>query len=204
MRYPSIPTILRAFHTVTNTTVSFARLRNTNNLGHTLHSLPQRAIIYRSMPSIPFLGSLFGSSSNMADAKNYEVSKTDGEWQAVLSPEQFRILRQKGTEAPGTGKYDKHYPDKGVYKCSGCEAPLYKASTKFDSHCGWPAFWDAIPGAVGQKPDPGLGMMRTEIVCNQCGGHLGHIFKGEKFNNPKDERHCVNSISLRFDEQNEG
>ena len=99
---------------------------------------------------------------------------------------------------PGSGKFDKHYPDAGVYTCTGCDAPLYKANHKFDSGCGWPAFWDAVPGAVGQKADPGLGMMRTEIVCNNCGGHLGHIFKGERFGNPKDERHCVNSVSINF------
>ena len=112
--------------------------------------------------------------------------------------EQFRVLRKKGTEAPGSSKLDKHYPDAGVYTCAGCEAPLYKANHKFDSGCGWPAFWDAFPDAVGQRPDPGLGMMRTEIVCNNCGGHLGHIFKGERFGNPKDERHCVNGVSINF------
>lgn len=117
--------------------------------------------------------------------------------------EQFRILRKKGTEPPGSGTYDKHYPSAGVYTCGGCESPLYKANHKFDSGCGWPAFWDAVPGAVGQRPDPGLGMMRTEIVCNNCGGHLGHIFKGERFGNPKDERHCVNSISINFSAKDE-
>ncbi|KAF7565771.1 PTR2, Dipeptide-tripeptide permease [Pyrenophora tritici-repentis] len=116
------------------------------------------------MPNIPFLGALFGSSANnMADNADYPVKKPEGEWQAQLSPEQFRILRQKGTEMPGSGKYNKHYPTAGVYNCGACDAPLYKANHKFDSGCGWPAFWDAIPGAVGQKPDPGLGMMRTEI-----------------------------------------
>lgn len=118
--------------------------------------------------------------------------------------EQFRILRKKGTEMPGSGTYDKHYPDAGVYTCTGCNAPLYKANHKFDSGCGWPAFWDAVPDAVGQRPDPGLGMMRTEIVCNNCGGHLGHIFKGERFGNPKDERHCVNSVSINFSAKDEG
>jgi peptide-methionine (R)-S-oxide reductase len=117
--------------------------------------------------------------------------------------EQFRILRKKGTEPPGSGTFDKHYPDAGVYTCTGCDAPLYKANHKFDSGCGWPAFWDAVPGAVGQRPDPGLGMMRTEIVCNNCGGHLGHIFKGERFGNPKDERHCVNSVSINFSAKDE-
>ncbi|KAE8831509.1 hypothetical protein HRS9122_09099 [Pyrenophora teres f. teres] len=199
MRFPSFPNFLRAINTVTNTTSAFLRSNPASTLGRTIYNTPQRAVVYRSMPNIPFLGALFGSSaSNMSDNSDYPVKKPEGEWQAQLSPEQFRILRQKGTEMPGSGKYNKHYPTAGIYNCGACDAPLYKANHKFDSGCGWPAFWDAIPGAVGQKPDPGLGMMRTEIVCNNCGGHLGHIFKGERFGNPKDERHCVNSVSINF------
>lgn len=113
--------------------------------------------------------------------------------------EQFRILREKGTEAPFTGKYDKHMPDAGVYTCAGCEAPLYKANHKFKSGCGWPAFFDAVPGAVTRHTDKTFGMERTEIVCSNCGGHLGHVFKGEGYATPTDERHCVNSVSLNFD-----
>jgi len=120
--------------------------------------------------------------------------KSEQEWRAVLSPEQFRILRQKGTEAPGTGEYDSFY-DSGVYSCAGCGTPLYKSATKFKSGCGWPAFFDAIPGAVTRHEDKTL---RTEITCTACGGHLGHVFKGEGFSTPTDERHCVNSISLKF------
>ncbi|KAJ9129932.1 Methionine-r-sulfoxide reductase [Coniochaeta hoffmannii] len=150
------------------------------------------------MPSIPILGSLFGSSSNNTEKMSFPVDKSDQEWRAVLSPQQFRILRQKGTEAPGSGTYDKHYPDKGVYTCAGCDAPLYKADTKFKSGCGWPAYFDSIPGAVKRIEDSTLGMVRTEIVCANCGGHLGHVFKGEGFPTPTDERHCVNSVSLKF------
>ena len=209
-----VPSIVRTLYAFTNTT-----LRATTpafNVSR-LYSIPPRATIYRSMP-LPFIGALFGTSNKMADSSNYPVQKTEGEWQAQLSPgmsppftavypqpltrffltEQFRILRKKGTEMAGSGQYDKHYPDAGVYKCTGCDAPLYKASHKFDSGCGWPAFWDAYPGAVGQRDDSSLGMRRTEIVCNNCGGHLGHIFKGERFGNPKDERHCVNSVSINF------
>ncbi|KAG7558274.1 hypothetical protein FFLO_02837 [Filobasidium floriforme] len=126
-----------------------------------------------------------------------KVVKQDSEWRAQLSPEQFRVLRQKGTEAPGSGKYNKHKED-GVYTCGACDAPLYKSKTKFDSGCGWPAFYEAIPGAVGRNVDRSMFMERIEIVCNNCGGHLGHVFKGEKFGNPIDERHCVNSISMDF------
>ena len=103
---------------------------------------------------------------------------------------------------PTSGKYNKHYPTEGIYTCGGCEAPLYKANHKFDSGCGWPAFWDAVPDAVTQRTDSdGL---RTEILCSNCGGHLGHIFKGERFGNPKDERHCVNSISINFSPKEDG
>ncbi|KIJ55375.1 hypothetical protein M422DRAFT_57840 [Sphaerobolus stellatus SS14] len=125
------------------------------------------------------------------------VVKSEAEWRAVLSKEQFRILRQKGTEAPGTGQYDKFY-EEGVYTCAACNTPLYKSTTKFKSGCGWPAFFDAIPGAVTRHEDKAFGMTRTEITCTACGGHLGHVFKGEGFATPTDERHCVNSVSLNF------
>ncbi|KAI9100353.1 peptide methionine sulfoxide reductase msrB [Phlyctochytrium arcticum] len=125
------------------------------------------------------------------------VQKSDEEWRAILSPEQFRVLREKGTEAPGTGQYNKTKVS-GTYTCAGCNAPLYTSKTKFDSGCGWPAFFDAIPGAVTRHTDDSMGMERTEIVCTNCGGHLGHVFKGEKFDTPTDERHCVNSVSLSF------
>jgi len=123
--------------------------------------------------------------------------KSEQEWRAVLSPEQFRVLREKGTERPGTGEYDKHSVE-GVYSCAGCGTPLYKSATKFNSGCGWPAFFDAIPGAVSRHEDRSFGSVRTEIVCTACGGHLGHVFKGEGYNTPTDERHCVNSVSLKF------
>jgi len=128
-------------------------------------------------------------------SQDFPIQKTKGEWQAVLSKEQFHILREKGTEMMGTGKYDKHYPSSGVYSCVGCDAPLYRASHKFNSGCGWPAFFDAIPGAIKEEPEL---MARTEIMCANCGGHLGHIFKGEKFDTPTDARHCVNSVSINF------
>lgn len=114
--------------------------------------------------------------------------------------EQFRILREKGTERAGTGEYDSHYPSQGVYNCAGCDAPLYTADHKFKSGCGWPAYFDSIPGAVTRHVDTTFGMKRTEIVCTNCGGHLGHVFEGEGYPTPTDERHCVNSVSLRFTE----
>ncbi|KAJ1662593.1 Peptide methionine sulfoxide reductase B2, chloroplastic [Coemansia sp. RSA 1813] len=124
-------------------------------------------------------------------------TQTDDKWKAVLSPEQFRVLRQRGTEAPGTGKYIQT-KDTGVYNCGACDTPLYVSTTKFDSGCGWPAFFDAIPGAITRIEDRSHGMARTEIVCTNCQSHMGHVFKGEGFSTPTDERHCVNSISLNF------
>jgi len=144
-------------------------------------------------PRTAFLSNMSTSSSPVPGSK----ARPDPEWQAVLNSEQFRILREKGTEAPGTGQYDKFY-EEGIYTCAACNTPLYKSATKFKSGCGWPAFFDAIPGAVSRHEDNKFGMRRTEITCTACGGHLGHVFKGEGYNTPTDERHCVNSISLKF------
>ncbi|KAL4989906.1 Mss4-like protein [Aspergillus falconensis] len=171
---------------------------------------PATKVVLKSAPFISFLSSFFSSSAQVESQKpNREMApppdnRSEDEWRAVLSPEQFRILRQKGTERPGTGEYDSHYPSKGVYTCAGCNAPLYKASHKFKSGCGWPAYFDSIPGAVQRHVDNSFGMERTEITCTNCGGHLGHVFKGEGYPTPTDERHCVNSISLKFTENEEG
>ncbi|CAH8341477.1 unnamed protein product [Eruca vesicaria subsp. sativa] len=123
------------------------------------------------------------------------VKKQDEEWRAVLSAEQFRVLRQKGLEKRGKGEYTKHF-EEGTYSCAGCGNALYKSTTKFDSGCGWPAFFDAIPGAINQTPE--ADGRRMEITCGVCDGHLGHVFKGEGYSTPTDQRHCVNSISLKF------
>ncbi|CAA0396059.1 unnamed protein product [Arabidopsis thaliana] len=140
-----------------------------------------------------------GRIVSMGSSAPESVNKPEEEWRTILSPEQFRILRQKGTEYPGTGEYNKVFDD-GIYCCAGCGTPLYKSTTKFDSGCGWPAFFDGLPGAITRTPDPDG--RRIEITCAACGGHLGHVFKGEGFPTPTDERHCVNSISLKFTPEN--
>lgn len=125
------------------------------------------------------------------------MQKSDEEWRQILSPEQFSVLREKATEAPFTGEYDGLYAD-GTYACAACGQVLFKSDAKFDAHCGWPSFYDAIPGTVEFHKDDSLGMVRTEVTCSSCGGHLGHVFEGEGFDTPTDKRYCINSLSLKF------
>jgi len=118
-----------------------------------------------------------------------------------LTSKERKIIVEKGTERPYTGKYNNHYK-KGTYVCKACSNPLFKSNTKFDSKCGWPSFDKEIEGSVIKIPDYSLSMKRTEIVCSKCKGHLGHVFYGERFTK-ENTRHCVNSISLNFIEDSD-
>lgn len=123
------------------------------------------------------------------------LEKTEAEWKKELTPEQYRVLREKGTERPFTGGYNTHYED-GTYSCAACGNDLYKSETKFDSGCGWPSFDDEIEGAIMRKRDVSHGMIRTEIMCANCGSHLGHVFNDGP--TATGIRHCVNSVSIDF------
>jgi len=130
------------------------------------------------------------------------VPATDEEWHARLSPEQYEVLRNKGTERPFTGRYAS-LKEHGAYRCAGCGAKLFDSGTKFESGTGWPSFFEpAEPGAVEEEVDLSLGMRRTEITCGRCGGHLGHVF--EDGPDPTGLRYCVNSVSLDFEPADEG
>ncbi len=129
-------------------------------------------------------------------AKIEKIVKTDAEWQAQLSPQEYYVLRQKGTDRPGDGGYTKLF-EKGTYHCRACNLQLFESVSKYESHCGWPSFDDAIEGTVLFTPDYSHGMIRTEITCARCEGHLGHIFD----DGPKDttgKRYCVNTSSIKF------
>jgi len=128
--------------------------------------------------------------------EGFRQERTAEEWKRVLSSEEFYVLRQKGTEARG-GEYDGMYPKEGHFVCRGCGTPLYSAESKFKSGCGWPAFDKCYKGSVKTETDESFGMVRIEIMCAACDGHLGHVFPGEGMT-PTNERHCVNSVSVRY------
>ena len=128
-----------------------------------------------------------------------KIQKPDAEWRAELTPEQYHVLREKGTERPFTGEYD-HTFEPGTYRCAGCGTGLFASDTKYDSGCGWPAFYaPAGDDAVDEETDASFGMIRTEVTCAKCGGHLGHVFPDGP--EPTGVSYCINSAALDFDEE---
>ncbi len=149
------------------------------------------------------------ASCQSSETKNYDaanqtnnsmstsVNKSEEEWKKILTPRQFEVLREKGTERPFTGEYNDHY-EEGYYTCAGCGTELFSSKQKFNSHCGWPSFDNELGGGekVKKVKDLSHGMVRTEIVCAKCGGHLGHLFDDGPTSSG--QRYCVNSLSLYF------
>ncbi|MDR1999600.1 MAG: peptide-methionine (R)-S-oxide reductase MsrB [Frankiaceae bacterium] len=140
------------------------------------------------------------AAAPLAHEPRPSVRKTEREWRAQLTPAEYRVLREAGTEAPFVGELtDNHRV--GVYRCRACGGELFRSDAKFDSHCGWPSFFAPLAAdAVIERRDDSLGMVRTEVLCAACHSHLGHVFAGEGHATPTDLRYCINSISMAFEE----
>jgi len=132
----------------------------------------------------------------MNDSDSASTERTEEEWERLLSPEAFAVLRKHGTERAGTSPLNQEHR-RGVYACAGCGLPLFESTAKFDSGTGWPSFFAPLPQAIGSKTDRSLWMTRTEVHCARCGGHLGHVFPDGP--EPSGERYCINGVSLQFE-----
>ena len=135
------------------------------------------------------------SSRAETTAATFEVTYSDVQWRARLSPAQYDVLRQESTERPFTSPLNDEHRD-GIFACAGCALPLFSSRTKFDSHTGWPSFWAPLEGAVGERADRSFGMARTEVHCRRCGGHLGHLFDDGP--QPTGLRYCMNGVAMTF------
>ncbi|TNM64442.1 peptide-methionine (R)-S-oxide reductase MsrB [Streptomyces sp. NP160] len=142
-------------------------------------------------------------TAHPTSSRQYPVAKSDTEWRQQLSPAEYRVLREAGTERAWVGEYTDTETE-GVYRCKACSAELFRSTTKFHSNCGWPSFYaPSESDAVELITDRSLGMVRTEVRCASCGSHLGHVFEGEGFPTPTDQRYCINSISLDLEPASE-
>lgn len=138
-------------------------------------------------------------NKNRKEAKLNNSYKSEEEWKKILTKEQYHVLREKGTERPFTGEYWNHF-EKGVYKCAACGEVLFESDTKFDAGCGWPSFYKAIDKSkIIEKDDFSFGMHRIEVMCKNCGGHLGHVFDDGP--QPTGLRYCINSVSIKFEKK---
>jgi len=153
----------------------------------------RRMMLTSGLAATAVLG--FGTRQINAAGGSFEVTRTDDEWRARLTPLQYDVMRHEGTERAGSSPLDKIYAQ-GTYHCRGCDLALYPSKTKYDSGTGWPSFWKPLKGAVGTKEDNSFFSKRTEVHCRRCGSHLGHIFDDGPA--PTGKRHCLNGVSLKF------
>jgi len=161
---------------------------------------PERRFVLKAGTSTLGLAAagIFGWRASLvqaADPEKFEITRTDADWRKLLTPNQYAVLRQAGTERPYSSPLnDEHRA--GRFSCAGCGLDLYSSKTKFDSKTGWPSFWQPLPNAVGEKTDTSAGMTRTEVHCRRCGGHQGHVFDdGPK---PTGLRYCMNGLAMKF------
>lgn len=140
-------------------------------------------------------GSVIMSAASQASGKKFEIEKPDAEWRKILSPDQYYVLRQHGTEYAGSSPLDRE-KRKGTFHCAGCDLPLFSSDTKYDSGTGWPSFWQPLPNAIGTSIDRSLFSVRTEVHCRRCGGHLGHVFNDGP--RPTGLRYCMNGVAMKF------
>jgi len=156
-----------------------------------------RRTIWLGAAAIGAVAAMRWSSGDAAPAGKFEIEKSDEEWRRILTPAQFDILRKHGTERAGTSPLDKEYRP-GIYRCAGCDLPLFSSETKFDSHTGWPSFWAPLDGAIATKQE-GIQYFipQTEVHCRRCGSHLGHVFKDGPL--PTKLRYCMNGVALKFE-----
>ena len=158
-----------------------------------IRQIVSAGLVRRTVGALAYFGR---SSAGAGQAgKKFEITKTEAEWRAQLTLEQYHILREHGTERAFSSPLDKLY-DPGTYHCAGCDQPLFNSETKYDSRTGWPSFWAPLEGALGMMTDRSLFMVRTEVHCSRCGGHQGHVFPdGPK---PTGLRYCINGLALKF------
>jgi peptide-methionine (R)-S-oxide reductase len=152
-----------------------------------------RRLLLLAGAALPLAG--FSTFGRAEAEETFEVTRTEAAWRAMLTPAEYRVMREEGTERAGSSPLDKLYAP-GVYQCRGCDLPVYSSEAKYDSGTGWPSFWESLPDAVRTKPDRSLFGVRTEVHCRRCGSHFGHIFDDGP--PPTGKRHCLNGVALAF------